>query len=77
MDNYYTKAAVSWIPTLFENIAATAFDKGLEVSIELKNYSSDFNVLGGAFSKSTSTDNGIVLRAYAPDNVSEGGEDDE
>lgn len=70
----------SWIATLFANIAGRAFDHGLEVSLELKDASTDSNVLGGAFTKYVGTDHGLILRAYAPD-VSEAcgeeGEDDE
>jgi len=55
------------IANLFANVAEIAFGHGLEVSLELKDCSTDSNVLGGAFTKSVCEDHGLVLRAYATD----------
>lgn len=61
---------------LFIAIAQAGIDAGKEISLEKKGWEQKSNVLGGAFTESGSTDNGIILRVFGPVNAEESdGED--
>ena len=54
---------------LFYAIADLAVEHGMELSLELKQWESVSQTLNGFLADNSSTDHGLVLRAYRPDSV--------
>lgn len=52
---------------LFYGIAEMAAEHGMDITLELKQWESGSKTLNGFLADSSSTDQGLVLRAYHPD----------
>lgn len=52
---------------LFYAIADLVVEHGMELSLELKQWESGSQTLNGFLTDNSSTDHGLVLRAYHPD----------
>lgn len=54
---------------LFYEIAEMAAEHGMDLSLELKQWESGSQTLSGFLTDNSTTDHGLVLRAYHPDPV--------
>lgn len=62
------------IERLFYALADLATDKGMEFTLDLRDYESQSKVLNGAFDNRSSRDNGLILRAWWPESSAQSGD---